>query len=266
MNKLTPIKDCDELEPILLSIEGNIGAGKSTLLEKMRKTHPEWIFIDEPLESWNKIRNKEGKSILELFYADQRRWGYTFQNTALLTRFQNIETAVENARAKGLTGKQIFITERCLDTDYHVFARMLKDDGCLDDVEFDLYERLLDHLQKSATCVSGIIHVDTDPKECARRIKKRSRDCESEIPLTYLENLDMHQSKWVKNANVPTLATDANCLRTIEEFVEREITHEKLPSSPSSDEDVIDLRMGKGKIVAQKEGDKTSSFVIDKIL
>ena len=76
--------------PILVSIEGNIGAGKSTLLRALREQQLDWCFIDEPLDTWTSLKNDEGVSLLELFYGDQRRWSYTFQNCALLSRFQNI--------------------------------------------------------------------------------------------------------------------------------------------------------------------------------
>jgi hypothetical protein len=79
------------IKPILISIEGNIGAGKSYLLSSMRKEHPEYCFIDEPVEFWESLKNEENESLLEVFYADQRRWSYTFQNCALLSRFKNIE-------------------------------------------------------------------------------------------------------------------------------------------------------------------------------
>lgn len=64
--------------PILLSIEGNIGAGKSTLLRALRAAHPEWTFIDEPLDTWTALKNETG-NLLECFYGDQDRWAYTFQ-------------------------------------------------------------------------------------------------------------------------------------------------------------------------------------------
>jgi len=56
------------IKPILISIEGNIGAGKSYLLASMRAAHPEYVFIDEPVEFWESLRNEENLSLLEVFY------------------------------------------------------------------------------------------------------------------------------------------------------------------------------------------------------
>ena len=168
-------------KPILISIEGNIGAGKTTLLENLRMRRPDWTFINEPVDSWSKIRNEKGQSILEVFYEDRKRWSYTFQNCALLTRYQEIEAAIAATRVSIASsdsndiGPRIFLTERCLDTDYHVFTKMLKADGSLNSIELQLYERLLKQLKTTATPLSAIVHVNTSPVTCMERIKSRGR-------------------------------------------------------------------------------------------
>lgn len=216
-NYATPtVRKTDPHIPILLSIEGNIGAGKSTLLRALRESHPEWTFIDEPLNTWTALKNETG-NLLECFYGDQDRWAYTFQNCSILSRYQLIENAIKEKEHLH-SGKHIYITERSLGTDYHVFAKMLKDDGKLDEVEFDLYERWLAELEKTCTPLAGIVLVDTPPQVCSERIVKRSREGEDGIPLEYLENLHCFQSKWIENIDIPCRKT---CTKEgIEEFVE----------------------------------------------
>ena len=49
----------------IVSIEGNIGSGKSTLLENLKKyynTNPNVIFLREPVDDWEKIKDKEGNT------------------------------------------------------------------------------------------------------------------------------------------------------------------------------------------------------------
>lgn len=193
--------------PLLVSIEGNIGAGKTTLLSKLRKSHPEWIAIDEPVDTWSKIKNDNDESILEVFYKDRKRWSYTFQNCALLTRYQNIESAVKEAKERSIDGGvQVFLTERCLDTDYHVFTKMLKAEGSIDSLELELYERLLVQLKSTATPLSAIVHVNSSPSLCAQRIRMRGRNGEEAITMDYLNSLDSVQTKWVKSTIVPTIS------------------------------------------------------------
>lgn len=48
------------IQPLLLSIEGNIGAGKSTLIGELMRRHPTWNFVEEPVGIWSQLRNDEG--------------------------------------------------------------------------------------------------------------------------------------------------------------------------------------------------------------
>jgi deoxyadenosine/deoxycytidine kinase len=211
-----PLVPAEPHQPILLSIEGNIGAGKSTLLRALRTKHPEWTFIDEPLDTWTTLKNDTG-NLIECFYGDQDRWAYTFQNCSILSRFQLIEDSIKDNKDK-FSGKHVYVTERSLGTDYHVFSKMLKEDEKLDEMEFELYERWLTELEKTCTPLSGIVLVDTPPTVCSDRIKHRSREGEEGIPLAYLENLDTFQSRWLDNIDIPCQKT---CTQEgIEKFVE----------------------------------------------
>ena len=51
----------------IISIEGNIGSGKSTLLYYLKehyKKNTHIIFLQEPIEEWEKIKDHENKTIL----------------------------------------------------------------------------------------------------------------------------------------------------------------------------------------------------------
>jgi len=213
--------------PFLVSIEGNIGAGKSTLLAELRRLYPDWYFIDEPLDTWTSLRNEKNESLLEIFYQDQRRWSYTFQNCALLSRYQLIETAIKenNTHPVGPKKRKVFVTERCLDTDDQVFAKMLKDDGMLDPLEHKLYSNWLKLLKNAckATPLSAIVYVDTDPDTCASRIQCRGRQGEDSIPLEYLKSLDKYQSEWISSTDVPVMRVGAfPDAKMVGDFVEKE--------------------------------------------
>jgi deoxyadenosine/deoxycytidine kinase len=64
--------------PIVISLDGNIGAGKTTLLKACEGIEG-CTIVHEPVASWLQMKNEHGESLLELFYKDKRRWGYTFQ-------------------------------------------------------------------------------------------------------------------------------------------------------------------------------------------
>jgi deoxyadenosine/deoxycytidine kinase len=211
-----PLPVPEEHQPILISIEGNIGAGKSTLLQALRESHPEWTFIDEPVDFWTTLMSDKGESLFELYYHNQHRWAYTFQNCAVLSRYQLIENTISTHRPLK-PGKHVYITERCLETDYHVFAKKLHADGKLDSLEYDLYERWFAHLHTRSTPLSGVILVDTDADTCADRIKGRNRDGEEGIPLDYLRELHSYQDRWLNSINAPCQRTCS--VEDIEQFV-----------------------------------------------
>jgi deoxyadenosine/deoxycytidine kinase len=197
------------IKPIIISIEGDIGSGKSTLLTSLREKYPDLHFIDEPLDTWTALKNEEGESLLHVFYKDIKRWSYTFQNCAILSRAQNIRKAVaawekECAEDPSKAVHNIFITERCLETDKNVFAQMLRDDGKLDGIEWDLYNRWYAMLDGVAP-IDALVYVNTGPETCLERIKHRARDGEMEIPLDYLRNLDKYHKRWIASTSIKVM-------------------------------------------------------------
>ena len=101
------------MNPIIISIEGNIGSGKSTLLKLLKERISKWTFLSEPIEEWLKIKDNQD-TILNLFYQD-KRWSYAFQNLAFLTRTEQLE--------KNISQNKIIITERSIETDRNVFQK-----------------------------------------------------------------------------------------------------------------------------------------------
>jgi deoxyadenosine/deoxycytidine kinase len=210
------------MSPIIISLDGNIGAGKSTLLAEIRNRLHDLHIVDEPVGQWTALKNAEGKNLLELFYEDKKRWAYTFQNCAILTRLKNIQDAVENLDST-LKGPQVIITERSVLTDKHVFAEMLYEAGDIDPLEWELYESWFNIFGKKYP-VSGIIYVSTSSSTSKERIGIRNRQGEENIGLDYLDALDVQHKKWIENTNIPvlTLSTEVGVPveKNIQEIVE----------------------------------------------
>lgn len=214
------------MTPIIISLDGNIGAGKSTLLAEIRKNFHDVQIVDEPVGQWTALKNADGKNLLELFYEDKKRWAYTFQNCAILTRLKNIQDAVENLDTT-LKGPKVIITERSVLTDKHVFAEMLYDAGDIDPLEWELYESWFNIFGKKHP-VSGIIYVSTSSGTSKERIGIRNRQGEDRIGMEYLDALDKQHKKWVENTNIPvlTLSTEVGVpveknIQEIKLFIEK---------------------------------------------
>ena len=103
----------------IISIEGNIGSGKSTLLANLRehfKDVVDIVFLKEPVDEWAKIKDKNGTTILEKFYADQEKYSFPFQMMAYVSRIKELRNTVKEQK-KNSSKPFIIITERSLYTD-----------------------------------------------------------------------------------------------------------------------------------------------------
>ena len=194
---------------ILVSAEGNIGSGKTTLLKEMKEKYTNYHYIPEPVSEWSSYTDESGKNILELFYENKERYGYTFQTMAFITRVINISKAITEWEKEcqinpAAAANNVFITERCIETDYNVFAKMLYDDKIINKVEMDLYLTWFNHLRDKCD-INGIVYVNTPPTICKERIGVRNRSGEEGIPLAYLENLDKYHTQWLTNIDVQML-------------------------------------------------------------
>ena len=212
----------------IVSIEGNIGSGKSTLLENLRKqytNHTHIIFLQEPVDEWEKIKDNEGNTMLKKFYANQEKYSFAFQIMAYISRLTILRQTIKNIIHDKIN-QYIIITERSLYTDKHVFAKMLYDQGKIEDVCYQIYLNLFEEFVNDFP-INYVVYVNTNSAKCYERIHKRARDGEEVIPLTYLTDchnyhetfLDEHTGiksiKLILNGNVDIYEND----KILEEWV-----------------------------------------------
>lgn len=186
----------------IFSIEGNIGGGKSTLLEALRKyfKNNEYVlFVDEPVKAWEKIKDNEGNTMLKKFYADQKKYAFPFQMMAYVSRLSMLRDTIKSVSL--YPEKQfIIITERSLFTDKYVFAKMLYDQGQIEDVCFQIYQTWFDEFAKDFPNIHTV-YVQTDPQICYDRIHLRAREGEEIIPLSYLSECHNYHEEFLDEKN-----------------------------------------------------------------
>ena len=166
---------------IILTVQGNIAAGKSTFVESLRQQYEgnsRVCFLQEPVDEWSTITDEEGKTMLALFYGNQKRYAFSFQMMAYISRLALLKRAI----AKNY---DIIITERSLETDRQIFAKMLYNDGKIASVEYQIYLKWFDEFKRDFP-EENVIYVKTDPEISAQRVTKRGREGEI-IPLEYLQ-------------------------------------------------------------------------------
>lgn len=196
----------------IFTVEGNIGSGKSTLVKKLKNTfhnieNIKIIFLDEPVSVWENIKDKDGKNIIEKYYENQKKYAFSFQMMAYISRIHEIKQVLKNNK------NVIILSERSVFTDKEIFAKMLYDDDKIEDIEYNIYLKWFDEFVKDIP-ISGIIYVKTNPEICEKRVIKRNRKGES-IPLSYLKNCYTYHENWLNNENTPVLTLNGN-----EEFID----------------------------------------------
>ena len=189
----------------IICVEGNIGSGKSTLVEKLKQKYlgrEDVCFLQEPVEQWLQIKDKDGTNILEKYYKDQHTFAFPFQMMAYISRLSILKKAIENPKYKYI------ITERCLFTDKNVFCQMLYDDGFIDDIGFQIYNKWFDEFNYFESVTYSYVYIRTEPSVSKYRVDKRSRT-EETIPLAYLEKCHSYHELWL-NTKDSILVLDGN--------------------------------------------------------
>ena len=82
----------------IYSIDGNIGSGKSRLISELKKNNDfanNVIFVQEPVNIWNEIKDKTGKTILEYFYEDKEKYSFSFQIMAYISRLAQLKKIIK---------------------------------------------------------------------------------------------------------------------------------------------------------------------------
>ena len=191
--------------PIILSIEGNIGSGKSTLLAKLQEIYVNdstICFLQEPVDIWDSIKDEQGISILQKYYADQKRYAFSFQMMAYISRISLMREALKK-------NYRVIIIERSVYTDSAVFAKMLFDDKKIEEIEYKIYLRWVNEFIMDFPPVR-FIYVRAEPEVSYQRILQRGRQGET-IPMEYLQNCHKYHDEWLfKYSTTPLLVLNAN--------------------------------------------------------
>ena len=186
----------------IINIEGNIGCGKSTFIARLKeefKNNTEICVLDEPVEQWLQIKDERG-NILQHYYRDQKAYAFAFQMMAYISRLAILKRALD-------AGYKYIITERCLETDKNIFCQMLFDDGFINKIEFQIYNKWFDEFITKHPYKT--IYLRCDPKIAHERVMIRSR-MEETISIEYLQKCHDYHDKWILETDNEFEVIDAN--------------------------------------------------------
>ena len=199
------MQDHSYLDKKALILEGNIGAGKSTMLRIIG----EKLGIDvvyEPTDRWQEVG--KGGNLLDLFYKDIKRWSYTFQSFAFVTR---VQAQIEELKK---SKNDVLIFERSVYCDRYCFAKNCYESGFMTALEWQIYKEWFAWLVEGYTRKpDGFIYLKTDPNICFQRLQKRSRSEEVGVTLDYLQSLHKRHEDWlVHKIDIGSYLTDVSVL------------------------------------------------------
>jgi len=177
-----------------LAIAGNIGVGKTELTNRL-SAELGWVAYYEPV-----IQNP----YLDPFYQDMARWSFHLQIYFLSERFK---AQVEIGRST-----LPFIQDRTIYEDAEIFARTLRAQGSMTDVDHANYSALFDCMVSFLRPPDLILYLKADSQTLMGRIAKRGRDSEKAITLDYIQRLNDAYDDWMRRAalqgEVMTIDTD----------------------------------------------------------
>lgn len=155
----------------IISICGNIGSGKSTLIHILKNSQNKYNVVEEPLS--------EMSDLLQKFYNNISKWAFHLQCKVLLL--------YSSIYKKAKTTQDNYIIERSPTESKHIFCKALTESNLLTSLECSLYNEFYDELSWEPDC---FLYIKTPPDVCFERIKLRNRDCEKNMSIEYICQLN----------------------------------------------------------------------------
>lgn len=182
----------------IYALEGNIGAGKTTIMKIIGQHFTSVEFVEEPVSQW---QNLGGMNLLDAFYSDPQRWGFSFEFFSMLSKIKALLNAANS-------DKPVIVIERSILSN-KVFMDLSHELGKLEEMEYRMLLNTYDfYLQHVYPQLSGIIYLDTPVDECIKRITKRNRGEECSIERNYLQSLKEKMDEVANSSTMKVIRID----------------------------------------------------------
>lgn len=186
-----------------VAVAGTIGAGKTSLVAWLVKRYGLVPFY-EP---------NEDNPYLEDFYRDMKAWSFHSQVFFLAHKLK--------LHQELLASNQPAVIDRTIYEDAEIFARNLRLQKTLSKRDWEVYERLYEGIKKTLRPPDVLVAVSCSLAATKKRIKRRGRAMENDIPDAYLRRLHNLYEDWFSRYDLgPIVRIDTTKLDYVEDLVD----------------------------------------------
>ncbi|MCB0655557.1 MAG: deoxynucleoside kinase [Saprospiraceae bacterium] len=188
-----------------ICIEGNIGAGKTTLCQRLANDFNCKLVLEEFTDN----------PFLPYFYKDPERFALPLELFFMTERHKQLE--------KSLLHQDLF--HEFIVSDYFFLKTLLFAKNNLQTDEYRLFQKMFFTLASNFPSPDLLIYLHRSPENLRKNIIQRGRDFETDIKLTYLQNLqDIYFEYFRSEISFPIIILDADKL----DFVSNEQDYEEI--------------------------------------
>ncbi len=189
------------MDSLFISISGIIGAGKTTLATSLGKVMGLPVYYEGVIDN----------IYLSDFYKNMKKYSFPLQIYLLNKRFQQHQKIVWTGKG-GVQDRTIY--EDC------IFAKMLMEQGNIEKRDYETYIDLFKNMSNFMRKPNIIVHLDVSPEISLKRIKQRSRNCETSITLEYLTDLHSSYENFINSISkeISVIKIDWNTYRDPKEI------------------------------------------------
>jgi deoxyadenosine/deoxycytidine kinase len=169
-------------------ITGNIGAGKSTLVNKISGILPNSLILEEPVGENPYLNDFYSK--LKLFSENNKSNANDMSKISLTMQlFLHYYRLTQQFQIKNLICYDYIIQDRYL-YDQLVFSQVMLKQGIISLKDFNLFRDIFDATYNITKEIDILIYLKVSPHILMNRIAERNRECEKDITLDYITELN----------------------------------------------------------------------------